>query len=184
MDGFTLIDGIVAAVIVLSAVLAFSRGLVHEVMAIAGWVVAAIVGYAFAAQAQPLMTEIPVVGEILADSCELALIIAFFAVMFVALLVAWLFTPLLSSAVQKTALSGLDQGLGFLFGVGRGVLLVAVAFFVYETVLSAQGVAMVDNSRSAEIFSQVTTAVEEQDPDQALGWFQAKYDALAAQSCS
>ena len=31
MDGFTLIDGVVAAVIVLSAVLAYARGLVREV---------------------------------------------------------------------------------------------------------------------------------------------------------
>ena len=38
MEGFTLIDGLVALVIVLSAILAYSRGLVREAMAIAGWV--------------------------------------------------------------------------------------------------------------------------------------------------
>ena len=35
MEGFTLIDGLVALVIVLSAILAYSRGLVREAMAIA-----------------------------------------------------------------------------------------------------------------------------------------------------
>ena len=34
MEGFTLIDAVVAAVIVLSAILAYSRGLVREAMAI------------------------------------------------------------------------------------------------------------------------------------------------------
>ena len=38
MEGFTIIDGVVALVIVLSALLAYSRGVVREVMAIVGWV--------------------------------------------------------------------------------------------------------------------------------------------------
>ena len=38
MEGFTLIDGVVALVIVLSAILAYSRGFVREAMAIVGWI--------------------------------------------------------------------------------------------------------------------------------------------------
>ena len=41
MDGFTIIDGVVAGVIILSALLAYSRGFVREGMAILGWVLAA-----------------------------------------------------------------------------------------------------------------------------------------------
>ena len=70
MEGFTVVDGVVAVVIVLSALLAYSRGIVREALAIAGWVVAAILAYMFAPQAQPLMQEIPVVGEFLQGSCE------------------------------------------------------------------------------------------------------------------
>ena len=36
MDGFTLVDGIVLAVVVISAVLAFARRLVRELLSIAG----------------------------------------------------------------------------------------------------------------------------------------------------
>jgi len=39
MDGFTIIDGVVALIIVLSALLAYSRGFVREGLAIAGWIV-------------------------------------------------------------------------------------------------------------------------------------------------
>ena len=42
MEGFTIIDGVVALVIVLSALLAYSRGFVRESLAIAGWIVAGI----------------------------------------------------------------------------------------------------------------------------------------------
>ena len=63
MEGFTLIDGLVALVIVLSAILAYSRGLVREAMAIAGWIGATILAFIFADQAEPLVKQIPVLGD-------------------------------------------------------------------------------------------------------------------------
>ena len=54
MDGFTLIDGIVAIVIIMSGLLAYSRGLLREVMAIAGWVAATAVAFIYADQVRPL----------------------------------------------------------------------------------------------------------------------------------
>jgi len=48
MEAFTLVDGIVLVVIVLSAILAWARGLVREILSIAGWVAAAFAGFAFA----------------------------------------------------------------------------------------------------------------------------------------
>lgn len=178
MDGFTLIDGVVAAVIVISALLAYSRGLVREVLAIAGWIAAAFVAFLFAPTVQPLVKEVPVIGSMIADSCELSVIAAFGAVFALALVVASLFTPLFSSLVQRSVLGGLDQGAGFLFGVIRGILLVAVAFFAYETVVSAQEVAMIDDSRSARVFANLTGQIGERNPDEALGWVAQQYENL------
>ncbi len=178
MDGFTLIDGIVAAIIILSALLAYSRGFVREMMAIVGWIGAAVLAFLFAPQVEPLVKEIPVVGDFIGDSCELAIIGAFAAVFALALVVVSIFTPLFSTLVQRSALGGVDQGLGFLFGVLRGLLLVAVAFFVYEVVLTSQNIEMVDNSRSAVVFGQVTGQIEEQNPEAALGWITRQYETL------
>ena len=178
MEGFTAIDAVVAVVIVLSALLAYSRGLVREAMAIAGWVAAAILAFIFAPQVEPLVKEIPVIGEFLADSCELSIIAAFAAVFALSLVVVSLFTPVFSSLVQRSALGGLDQGLGFLFGVARGILLVAIAFFVYETVVTAQSIAMIDDSRAATIFARFTDNIEEQNPEAALGWITTQYEQL------
>ncbi|MEM6390737.1 MAG: CvpA family protein, partial [Pseudomonadota bacterium] len=132
MEGFTIIDGIVALVILLSALLAYSRGLVREALAIGGWIVAAIVAYMFAPQVEPLVKEVPVISDLIGDNCELALIVGAGAVFAAALIVMSLITPVFSSAVQRSAVGGIDQGLGFLFGVARGILLVAIAYFVYE----------------------------------------------------
>ena len=120
MDGFTLIDGIVAIVIIMSGLLAYSRGLLREVMAIAGWVAATAVAFIYADQVRPLVRQIPYVGDILGDSCEL-LIIAGFALMFaLSLVVISIFTPLLSTVVQRSVLNGADQLLGFFFGLHGG----------------------------------------------------------------
>ncbi|MBU3259952.1 MULTISPECIES: CvpA family protein [Roseovarius] len=180
MEGFTIIDGVVALVIVLSALLAYSRGLVREALAIAGWIVAGILAFIFAPQVEPLIKEVPVVGDFIADSCELSMIGAFAAVFAVALIVASLITPLFSSLVQRSALGGLDQGLGFLFGVARGVLLVAIAYFVYETVVTSQNIAAIDDSRSARVFSRMTEKVQDGNPQQALGWITLQYEELVS----
>ena len=175
---FTLIDGVVGIIIVLSALLAYSRGFVREAMAIAGWIGATVLAFIFADQVQPLIRQIPVVGDFIGDSCELSIIASFAAVFAVALVVVSIFTPLFSSLIQRSALGGIDQGLGFVFGVARGVLLVAVAFFVYQTVLSTQKVEMIENSRSAVIFSQFTGQIEDRDPEAALGWITTQYEQL------
>ncbi len=178
MEGFTIIDGVVALIIVLSALLAYSRGFVREGLAIAGWIVAGVVAYILAPQVEPLVKEIPYVSSIIGDNCELAMIVAFAALFAVALIVASLITPLFSSLVQRSALGGLDQGLGFLFGVARGVLLVAIAYFVYETVVTSQNIQIIDDSRSARVFARLTDRVEDGNPEQALGWITTRYEAL------
>lgn len=178
MEGFTLVDAGVAAIIILSGILAYSRGFVREIMAIIGWVGATVVAFIFADQVEPLVRQVPVLGEFIADSCELGIIAAFAAVFAVALLVVSIFTPLFSSVVQRSALGGVDQAIGFLFGALRGILLVAVAFFVYQTVFTNQDVPVIDNSRSAQVFAQLTARVEEQNPEQALGWITQQYEQL------
>ncbi len=178
MDGFTLIDAVVAVVIVLSAILAYSRGLVREVLAIAGWVGAALLAFVFAGQAEPLIREVPVVGEFLRGSCELSRIAAFATVFALGLVLMALFTPLLAGMVQRSAIGGIDQAFGFLFGVLRGVLLVAVALLVYDRAVIDNSVPIVDNSRSARVFAAFQTRIEAAIPEDAPGWIVRQYEAL------
>ena len=179
---FTIVDGGVAVLILLSAILAYSRGLVREVMAIVGWIAAAVLAYMFAGQAAPLIREIPVLGDFLGDSCELSLIAAFAAVFAVALVVASLFTPLFSSVVQRSVLGGLDQGLGFLFGVLRGLVLVAVGLLVYDRAIAGAAVPVVDNSRTAQIFASMQDRMNQMVPSDAPGWIVARYEEMVG-SC-
>ncbi|HBG99920.1 MAG: CvpA family protein [Rhodobacteraceae bacterium] len=180
MDGFNVIDAIVAVVLVLSAVLAYARGLTREVMSIVGWIGAAIVGFIFADEVAPLMREVPVLGGFLAGSCELTVLVAFTAVFAVALIVISFFTPLLSNLLEHLRLGRVDQGLGLVFGLLRGILLVALAFVVYARL--GEGVDMVDESRSAAAFSGAQVWIEARLPEEAPDWIIQTYERLMA-SC-
>ena len=139
MASFTLVDGIVLALIVLSAVLAYARGLARESLSILGWIVAAFAGFWFAPTVEPLVREVPVLSDLIGTSCELGILAGFAIVFAVALVVVSLFTPLLAGAVANSALGPVDQGLGFLFGIVRGVLLVVIALVVYTRVFGEGG---------------------------------------------
>jgi membrane protein required for colicin V production len=178
MENLTAVDGGAALIVLVSAILAFSRGLVRELMAIIGWVGAAIAAYYFAPGVQPLVKELPVVGEFLSDSCELSVVAAFAGVFVVGLIVAALFTPLFSGAVQRSAIGGIDQALGFLFGAARGVLLIAIAFIVYDRVLSDQAIPMIDDSRTALVFANFQAQIDENIPTDAPGWIVDRYNDL------
>lgn len=178
MENFTWVDGGAALIILLSAILAYSRGLVRELMAIVGWLGAAILAFIFAPSAVPIIKELPMVGDFLADSCELSVVAGFAAVFAIGLIIAALFTPLFSSIVQRSALGGIDQGLGFLFGVVRGLLLIAVAFVVYDRALSNQSIPAIDNSRTAKVFANFQAAIDRSIPSDAPGWVVARYNDL------
>ncbi len=139
-------------------------------LAILGWVAAAVLAFIFAPQAQPLIKQIPVLSDFLGDSCELSIIAAFAAVFALSLIVVSIFTSLFSSAVQRSALGGVDQALGFLFGVLRGIVLVAVAFVVYDRVIAGGSVPMVDDSRSAKVFASMQDPINGLMPQDAPGW--------------
>ena len=97
MEGFNIVDGVILGTVLVSAVLAYARGLVREIMSIASWIAAAFVAFVFAPQVKPLIKEIPVIGPILSDSCELGIIASFAAVFALALVIFSFFTPSLTS---------------------------------------------------------------------------------------
>ncbi|ABD54628.1 CvpA family protein [Jannaschia sp. CCS1] len=178
MDGFTIFDGVVGGVIVISAILAYARGFVREIMSILGWVAAAFIAFIFAPNAVPLISEIPYLGDFIGDSQELGILAAFGIVFIVALVIVSIFTPLFSTVVQRSALGGIDAGLGFLFGVARGVLLVVVALIAYERIVGDEPIAAISDSRSAAVFANMQDTIEAQIPSDVPGWILERYETL------
>jgi len=116
----TLLDYGVLGVLGLSIAWGVWRGLVREVISLAGWVMAFLAANLLAG---PL-------GEMLPTSIprpELRVLIAFIGVFLLTLTVTTLAGLLLSKIIKKVGLGGLDRTLGGLFGVARGSVIV-VAF--------------------------------------------------------
>ena len=176
MDGFTLVDGIVVIVILVSAILAYSRGLVREILSIAGWVIAAFVAFIFAPQAEPLVREIPYLGDFIGTSCQLGIIAAFAGVFAIALILTSIFTPIFSGLVQNSAIGGLDQGVGFVFGVLRGVVLVLVGLIIYDYIGASED--LVEKSKTKELLNGSREKMQTMIPTEAPKWIVDRYEDL------
>ena len=175
---FTYVDAIVAVVTLLSAFLAYQRGLTREVLAIGGWIVAAFAAFYFAPIVAPLIPELPLVGEFLASNYVIMMITAFALVAAAALLILAVFTPIFSAAILESALGPIDRVLGFLFGVARAVVLIAVAYLIYQNVAPDEEVPALQNAASLPIFEQTASFISGLLPDELPGWLQERIDAL------
>jgi membrane protein required for colicin V production len=128
----TVIDWTMAVLIALSFLLGVWRGFVREIVSIVGWILGVYLAMRFSivlGERIPLEVEWPVVKTIVAGVFIVA------ACVFVAALVGWIARRLLVAAKLSVA----DRTLGGIFGVARGVLIVAVLiFFAMDTQMARQ----------------------------------------------
>lgn len=119
----TWVDLAVLGVLVVSAFLAFLRGLVREVLGIGAWVGAVMAAIA----------TLPMAREVARKwITEPAWIdpVSFLAVFLVTLIVLSLAARMIGGMVRGSALGGVDRSLGLVFGLARGAALVIVAYIV------------------------------------------------------
>ncbi len=118
----TWLDYVVIAVIVFSMAWGAWRGLVHEVLSLAGWIMAFIAGNLFAA---PLSERFPA-----AMRPELRVVVAFVLIFVGTLVLAALASALVTKFIKVSVLHSLNRWLGALFGLLRGLLIVVVLAMV------------------------------------------------------
>src|SRR5215204_879991 len=117
---FTLLDGILIFVMLVSAVLAMIRGFTREVFSIGSWVAAAAATYFMWENALPYTQRY-------IEDRNLALGVTIAGIFFITLLVVSLITMRISDFVLDSKAGPLDRTLGFAFGAARGLILVVIA---------------------------------------------------------
>ena len=115
----TWFDYAVLGVVGLSMLIGIFRGLIKEMIALAGWILAAVAASMFASQVAewvPEAVSTPVVRV------ALAFVIVFLAVLLLSALVGWICSMLIKAA----GLGFADRILGAMFGFARGAIVVLV----------------------------------------------------------
>tara|TARA_R110001599_G_scaffold159052_1_gene345987 strand:+ start:6531 stop:7019 length:489 start_codon:yes stop_codon:yes gene_type:complete len=116
----TIFDYLVLFVLICSIVISTLRGLVKEILSLAGWVVAFIVANAYGEALAPLLPDVM-------PGATTRLIVAFIALFIGVRILMGLLAMALEAIVKASGLTLVDRGLGGLFGLARGALIVLAA---------------------------------------------------------
>src|SRR5258706_4274270 len=126
----TAIDILVVVVILVSAGYAAYRGLVHETFTIIEWVAAGYIALRFTPLFQPLLHD-----YISPPWLEwIAVFAGTFLLVFIPLSIM---SHRLSEVVKKSDVGPIDHTFGLVYGVGRGVVIVGLAYIAFAALVPA-----------------------------------------------
>ena len=119
------LDLAVLIILLLSALLAFMRGFVHEVLSVTAWV-GAIFAVIYGLPELRHIARNTIPNPLIADSITGVMI--FLTV----LVILSMLTKILSKSIQASALNNLDRSLGFVYGLGRGAVIFAAVLIIID----------------------------------------------------
>jgi membrane protein required for colicin V production len=165
----TWLDIILLGVMLVSGLLAMIRGFMREVLSIAGWAAAAIVTVMLYPRLLPIAK-----ANISSDLVATGAVIG--GVFLVTLLIVSVITMRISDMILDSRIGALDRTLGFLFGLGRGLIIVVVAFLFFAWLVpppkQPDGVRNAKSLKVLESTGEWLQALLPQDMDNYLSqWF-------------
>lgn len=116
----TIFDYLVLLVLICSVVVSTLRGLIKEILSLLSWIVSFVVANAYGEQLAKLLPDM-IPGN------STRLIVAFIALFIGVRLLMMLITVAVDAVVKASGLTMADRGLGGLFGLARGLVLVLAA---------------------------------------------------------
>lgn len=157
------LDIILIVIMLISGFLAMVRGFTREVLSIFSWAMAAVAALYFTPRYFELLTpyiENPSVAQIVFAA----------GVFIITLVIVSLITFRISDKVLDSRVGALDRSLGFIFGLARGFLLVAIVFILF-TALARDQPDWVSQARSFPMLQRTQLAIESllpMNPEQYL----------------
>jgi len=160
----TVADIGVIAVLLISALWAFVRGFVREVLGVAAWVGAAFVtlyGFSYVQPYTRQLINIPYAADGVA-------IVALFVV---SLILFSIVSHAISSQVRQSSMSAIDRSLGFVFGLIRGAVVVCIAYLLLDWAVPPpqERPAWVTQAKSLPAIKQGVAMLEELIPSNLRG---------------
>tara|TARA_A100001015_G_C15024142_1_gene729549 strand:+ start:498 stop:1070 length:573 start_codon:yes stop_codon:yes gene_type:complete len=179
MENINLIDALSLTILFISAILAYFRGLSREILAIVSWILAALLAFVFAPHLDPLINEIPVIEEILTDSCQLSILISFVISFIFSLIFLSLIIPMITQVVHQSSLNSLDRLLGLLFGALRGLVIIIALTIGYDLLFNdSETPNIVANSKTIEMIFDIKEDFKTNLPNTKPDWIMNRFDIL------
>ena len=158
MENIYGVDVFIAAVVLVSAMLSFSRGFISEMLGIGSWLIATIVGFYAMPYLEPFATQyLP--KPLLANIASLVV------VTIVTLVVLTLICSKIEKKVRQSVLNRLDHFLGFIFGAVRGVVILVLIYFLLMTLMPKYLARQQKESLLFPYLGRVTENVKEHLPE-------------------
>jgi membrane protein required for colicin V production len=172
--GITIVDPIVIAVVILSAVYATYRGFVSESLSIFAWAAAAFATLFFGPRFAPYTRDLvssPMLGVLLG-----------YAVIFLVVLIPLSFVSYrFAESVKNSPVSTLDRALGSAFGVVRGLAIVGLAYIAFSYMISVRNQPdWIANARLLPVIQGSSEVLLSLVPDQHASTAQADEPAAPA----
>ena len=179
MENMNVVDLAAIAIILVSTILAYFRGLSREILAIVSWVIAALMGFIIAPYLDPFINKIPIIKEILMDSCELSIMISYIVGFLLSLIFLSLLIPILTNIIHQSNLNGLDKLLGLCFGASRGLLIIIVLTIVYDLFfIDNKSLLQVESSQTNKLSAEIKNEVKVLIPNSKPKWIIDRFNLL------
>jgi membrane protein required for colicin V production len=129
---FQILDFILFGIMFVSGLLALARGFTREVLSLLAWGLAAVAAF-FASKQQPLLDLVnphidpnkPYISQIAVAAAAFILVLIIVSVISVKI----------SDRVVDSRVGAFDRTLGFFYGLGRGLVFVAISYLFYSWLL-------------------------------------------------
>jgi membrane protein required for colicin V production len=155
----TFLDLILLVVMLVSAMLAMIRGFMREILSIAAWVIAAVTTAYSYSRLLPMAKQY-FNNDIVAAGVVIG------GVFLGTLLLVSVLTVRISDMILDSRVGALDRTLGFLFGLGRGLIIVVVAFLFFDWLVPAKSQpAWVQSAKSKVVLQSTGEWLQSMLPD-------------------
>jgi len=115
----SIVDIIIITILLISTLIGVFRGFIRELLSLLSWVLALYVAWIFAEMgATYLVPYLP--------QAPLRVVAAFTGIFIIVLILASIVSYVLYRLFAIAGISGLDRSLGLVFGIARGVVIVAI----------------------------------------------------------
>ena len=186
------VDLLSSAIILLSILLSYLRGILRECFTIVAWIVSLALSINFGPNLIPIMVEIPFLQEFFLGNCPLTMLVSFvlafvLSLTFFSLLITFS-VPRQSKDREISVLGNLDRMAGIMFGFGRAIvilifLLICVDDLLQRSYLPDSLLKKLDESASNKFLMPSKTLIKEEVFENASTWFSDTYQLILNNEC-